>query len=308
MNNPSPARAASASPQQTGVLPLILLFALGLGFGVSFTLNKLATTNGVPFIPYVFWQSAGAALLLVVAALGLRQLPAVTGAHIRIYVVMALLNVAIPYLVLSYVAPKLPAGLLPIGLALVPGVIYLMALALRQERFGMLRFGGICLGLIGVLLILLPKASLPEPDMVGWLALSLVATLAFSLRAVLVPLMRPPATTSLSLACGLLIAATIIMLAIMAASGEWWAFEGDFGIGHGATVAGMFNNALILVLIFTVIRMSGPVFFGAVNYISMLVGVALGMLVFGEQHSLWVWLAIALVLVGLYLVNRGKAQ
>ncbi|MBT6829910.1 MAG: EamA family transporter, partial [Rhodospirillaceae bacterium] len=116
------------------------------------------------------------------------------------------------------------------------------------------------------------------------------------------------ATTSLSLACGLLIAATIIMLAIMAASGEWWAFEGDFGIGHGATVAGMFNNALILVLIFTVIRMSGPVFFGAVNYISMLVGVALGMLVFGEQHSLWVWLAIALVLVGLYLVNRGKAQ
>ena len=308
MYNPSPARAASASPQQTGVLPLILLFALGLGFGVSFTLNKLATTNGVPFIPYVFWQSAGAALLLVVAALGLRQLPAVTGAHIRIYVVMALLNVAIPYLVLSYVAPKLPAGLLPIGLALVPGVIYLMALALRQERFGVLRFGGICLGLVGVLVILLPKASLPEPDMVGWLALSLVATLAFSLRAVLVPLMRPPATTSLSLACGLLIAATIIMLAIMAASGEWWAFEGDFGIGHGATVAGMFNNALILVLIFTVIRMSGPVFFGAVNYISMLVGVALGMLVFGEQHSLWVWLAIALVLVGLYLVNRGKAQ
>ena len=308
MYNPSPARAASASLQQTGVLPLILLFALGLGFGVSFTLNKLATTNGVPFIPYVFWQSAGAALLLVVAALGLRQLPAVTGAHIRIYVVMALLNVAIPYLVLSYVAPKLPAGLLPIGLALVPGVIYLMALALRQERFGVLRFGGICLGLVGVLVILLPKASLPEPDMVGWLALSLVATLAFSLRAVLVPLMRPPATTSLSLACGLLIAATIIMLAIMAASGEWWAFEGDFGIGHGATVAGMFNNALILVLIFTVIRMSGPVFFGAVNYISMLVGVALGMLVFGEQHSLWVWLAIALVLVGLYLVNRGKAQ
>ncbi|MBT6828787.1 MAG: EamA family transporter, partial [Rhodospirillaceae bacterium] len=190
MYNPSPARAASASLQQTGVLPLILLFALGLGFGVSFTLNKLATTNGVPFIPYVFWQSAGAALLLVVAALGLRQLPAVTGAHIRIYVVMALLNVAIPYLVLSYVAPKLPAGLLPIGLALVPGVIYLMALALRQERFGVLRFGGICLGLVGVLVILLPKASLPEPDMVGWLALSLVATLAFSLRAVLVPLMR----------------------------------------------------------------------------------------------------------------------
>jgi drug/metabolite transporter (DMT)-like permease len=285
-----------------------MLFVLGLGFGVSFTLNKLATTNDVPFIPYVFWQSAGAALILTVIARAWRQLPAVTGAHLRIYGVMALLNVAIPYTVLAYVAPKLPAGLLPIGLALVPGVIYLMALALRLERFGLLRFGGICLGLVGVLVILLPKASLPEPGMAGWLALSLVATLAFSLRAVLVPLMRPPATTSLSLACGLLVAATRIMLVIMAASGEWWAFEGEFGIGQGAVIAGMFNNALILVLIFAIIRLSGPVFFGGVNYISMLVGVALGIIVFDERNSIWVWLAIALVLAGLYLVNRGKAR
>ncbi len=289
-------------------MPIIFLFVLGLCFGVSFILNRLATTNGVPFIPYVFWQSAGAALLLAVAAAGLRQLPAVSGAHLRIYVVMALLNVAIPYLVLAYVAPKLPASLLPIGLALVPGVIYLMALALRLERFGALRFGGICLGLVGVLLILVPKASLPEPGMAGWLALSLVATLSFALRAVLVPLMRPPATPSLSLACGLLVAASAIMFVIMAASGQWWAFGGDFGIGHWAVVAAMLNNSLILVLIFEVIRLAGPVFFGGVNYVSMLVGVALGIAIFGERHTMWVWLAIALVLAGLYLVNRGKAR
>ena len=205
VNNSTPARTSAAGAERSGVLPIVYLFVLGFCFGVSFVLNKIATTNGVPFIPYVFWQSIGAALILGVAAAGMRQLPAVTAAHLRIYVVMALLNVAMPYLVLVYVAPKLPASLLPIGLALVPGVIYLMALAFRLVRFGWLRFGGIGLGLAGVLLILLPKASLPEPGMAGWLALSLLATFSFSLRAVLVPLMRPPATPSLSLACGLLI-------------------------------------------------------------------------------------------------------
>jgi drug/metabolite transporter (DMT)-like permease len=267
VNNSTSAPASAAGPAGAGFLPIVYLLVLGFCFGVSFVLNKFATTNGVPFIPYVFWQTIGAALILGVAAAGLRQLPAVTGAHLRIYVVMALLNVAIPYVVLAYVADKLPASLLPIGLALVP-----------------------------------------EPGMAGWLALSLLATLSFSLRAVLVPLMRPPATPSLSLACGLLIAASAIMLVIMAATGQWWAFDGEFGMGHGMVLAAMVNNALLLVLIFEIIRIAGPVFFGGINYVSMLIGVVLGVVIFDESHTMWVWLAIALVLVGLYLVNRGKAR
>ncbi len=308
MNDTPPAQASAASPARSGLLPLFYLFVLGLCFALSFVLNRFATTNGVPVIPYVFWQTAGAAVIVIVVAAGARQLPKVTGAHLRIYVVMALLNVAIPYWVLAFVAPKLPASLLPIGLALVPGVIYLMALALRLERFGVMRFAGISIGLAGVLLILVPKASLPEPGMAGWLALSLVATVSFALRAVLVPLMRPPATPSIALACGLLIAASVIMLVVMAASGDWWAFDGSFGIGQGAVLAAMVNNALLLILIFEIIRLAGPVYFGGVNYVSMLLGVAFGVAIFGDRHTMWVWLAIVLVLAGLYLVNRGKAK
>ena len=98
------------------------------------------------------------------------------------------------------------------------------------------------------------------------------------------------------------------MLVIMAASGQWWAFDGAFGIDHGMVLAAMVNNALLLVLIFEIIRLTGPVFFGGVNYVSMLIGVALGIIIFAERHTMWVWRAIALVLAGLYLVNRGKAR
>ncbi|MFP6689382.1 MAG: hypothetical protein VCD31_08710, partial [Alphaproteobacteria bacterium] len=78
MNNSTPARTSAAGAERSGVLPIVYLFVLGFCFGVSFVLNKIATPNGVPFIPYVFWQSIGAALILGVAAAGMRQLPTVT--------------------------------------------------------------------------------------------------------------------------------------------------------------------------------------------------------------------------------------
>ena len=40
----------------------------------------------------------------------------------------------------------------------------------------------------------------------------------------------------------------------------------------------------------------------------MLIGVALGIVVFDERHTIWVWLEIALMLAGLYLMNWGEAR
>lgn len=299
--------SASITPsarQRPGLVPFVLLFVLGISFGAIFTLNRLATTNGVPFIPYLFWQALGGAVALLVLCAGLRQLPPIGFTHVRIYVVMAILNVLIPVCVFSFVAPKVPASLLPIGLSLVPMFIYAMALGLRMEKFHWLRFVGLTLGFGGVLLVLLPKASLPSPDMVGWIALSLIAPFSYALRSVLIPRLRPPQTTSLRLACGLLVAAAVIMLPVFFATDDRWAFDGAFGIGHWAVLGAMAHNALTLVLIFELVRLAGPVFFGTSNYIAMLVGVAMGMTVFGERQSLWIWAALALVVLGLYLVNK----
>ena len=49
---------------------MIYLFILGFCFGVSFILNRLATTNGFPFILYVIWLAAGAALIGGFAGMG----------------------------------------------------------------------------------------------------------------------------------------------------------------------------------------------------------------------------------------------
>ena len=279
-----PGSAAGPSP-----VTIAMLFVLGVSFALAISLNRFAADGDVPFLPYVFWQSfgGGAALMLVAAAL--RRLPPIDVPHVRIFLSTGALNLAFPYMLLAYLAHKVPASLLTLGLSLVPVMIYALALTLRQERFHTLRFGGILLGLAGILLVLVPQASLPAPGMAGWVALGLVPSLSYAVNAVLIARWRPQQTTSLALGAGLMLASAGYVFIVMAATGEWWAFGGSFGIGHWATIAAMANNSVSFYLVFEVIRRAGPVIFSTVNYVATLSGMGFGMWFFGDAPSAYIW-------------------
>jgi drug/metabolite transporter (DMT)-like permease len=294
------ARAAWRSP---GAVPVLMLFVLGMSLALVLVFNRVAADNGVPFIPYVFWQSLGGCVILLILALTLSGFPPISWVHARVYVVTGTLNLTIPYLIFAFVASKVPTGILSLGLSLVPVTIYALALMFRLDSFRIVRFFGILLGLAGLLLVLLPKASLPSPDMVGWVALGLVAPLCYALNAICVAMLRPPEGDSVQLAGGLMFAGSISMLAVMAVTGEWWAFDGTFGDGHWATIAAMANNALTFYLIFELIKRAGPVFFSMVNYVATLTSMGLGIWLFRDAHSLWIWAALALIGASLVLVN-----
>jgi drug/metabolite transporter (DMT)-like permease len=283
-----------------------MLFLIGLAFALTFVFNRLAVTNGVPLIPYVFWQALGGAAILLVAAKVTEQLPVVSPTYLRVYLLTGLFNVCLPILVLSFVASRVPSGILSLGLMLVPLMIYALALVLAIDRFRLVRLFGILLGFSGVLFVLLPKASLPSPDMVGWVLLGLLAPLCYSIGAILMALLQPSAAKSLPLACGLLLASAVIMALVMVVTRNWWFFEGRFATGHWAVIGAMANQALIFVLMFEIIKRAGPVFFSTSNYIATLVGVGFGMLFFGDSHSVWIWVALVLMFAGLFFVNSPE--
>lgn len=295
--------AERAAWRSAGGAPILMLFVLGLSFALVIMLNRVATTNGVPFIPYVFWQSLGGCIILLALALATSGLPLLSWRHVRVYLVTGTLNLSVPYLIFAFVAPKVPPGILSLGLSLVPISIYALALIIGLDRFSLLRFLGILVGLAGVVLVLLPETSLPSPGMVGWVALGFAAPLCYALNAVCVALLRPPEGSSVQFACGLMFVASISMLGVTAINGEWWAFEGEFGEGHWATIAAMVNNVVSFYLIFELIKRAGPVFFSMVNYVATLVGIALGIWIFSDAHSYWIWAALVLIGVSLSLVN-----
>jgi drug/metabolite transporter (DMT)-like permease len=56
-----------------------------------------------------------------------------------------------------------------------------------------------------------------------------------------------------------------------------------------------------------IIRKAGPVVFSSNNFVTTLAAVIWGMIIFGERHSAYVWGAIALMCLGLFLVTRPTA-
>lgn len=100
----------------------------------------------------------------------------------QVYVVIALIGTVLPNSAGYEAIRHLPSGLVSILLSMVPIFAFPIALAFGNERFEPVRLGGLLLGLVGVLLLAAPEASLPERAMVLFIPLALVAPAFYGLE------------------------------------------------------------------------------------------------------------------------------
>ena len=140
------AGAAGAGAPRIGARAVVYLLVAGALYGLLFSINKVATTNAVPGLAYVFWHTLGAGLILWLGCVATRTPVGLDRAHLRLYLVAGAVGIAIPVSLLAHVAPRLPASLVVMVTSLSPTCTYLMAMALRMERFRLLSTGGVLLG------------------------------------------------------------------------------------------------------------------------------------------------------------------
>ncbi len=240
---------------------------------------------------------------IVSAARG--KLPRFSLVHLRSYVGTGALAIAIPIPLLTYVAPNLPAGVVTLVIILSPPLTYVFATLLGMEKPHWLRIVGTLLGLGGVLIVILPKTSLPSPDMAGWVVLALGAPLCFAMTNVFAARFRPPESLSVTLASGLLLAAAVLLVPVMLGTGQLYLFPGPSFEADLALLLVTLVNALHYFLFLDIIRLAGPVFFAQFNYLAVIAGIGWGLAIVGERHSIYVWGALAVMLLGLTLVNYG---
>ena len=75
----------------------------------------------------------------------------------------------------------------------------------------------------------------------------------------------------------------------------------------GLAIAGIaFGSCVAYAMFFYTIKSSGPVFASQCAYAVTISGVIWGIIIFSEQHSIWIWISVIVMLLGLVLVSPDE--
>lgn len=301
---------STASSSRSAGYALALVCVLGTFWGLAFSLSKVAANAGVPPLGYAWWQSLGSGLVLLVIAMVRRQVPPTDGRHLRYFLFMGAFGLGIPNALLYVVIAQIPVGLVSAITNMVPLYTYIISLALLLDRFALSRAAGVLIGLAGAVILVLPGAGTPEPWMTGWLLLAMIGPVCYAVSVVGGTRWRPKETPSMSLAIGMLIGAGLLIAPVVIGTGSVYLPNPmALTIADAAITGQLVITCIMFNIYFSLLRFATPLVVSLVGYLVTVSGIGWGMLLFGEQHSPWLFGAVILIFGGLALVNytpRGK--
>lgn len=313
-------------------LGLWLIFgALALAWGSSFLFIKIGVDEGLgPFtlVSYRLWIAV--AFLSAVMVLTRGRLPRRDGG-LRKLAALAIINVAIPFSLITWGELYISSALASILNGLVPlMVIVLAAMMLRDEPMTANRVGGLLIGFAGAILLLSPDLGVAPGStdqgamLLGELAL-VVASVSYAFSAIYIrrvisgkPLVDDPirgrrAASPAEIALPQCLVATVITSAlalVFERPGPGTLVPVPPTVPAWVAVAwlGVIGSGLAYLLFFRLISAWGATRTSMVTYVMPIVGISLGVLLLGERLYPAEVIGAALVIGGLVLANSSFGQ
>lgn len=296
----APAAAGTGGP---GLGAYGALVACGAAWGLTTPLIKTATLAGHGALGIALWQSSVNLILLGLALAltgGFRGMP-FDGPALRLYAVFGLLGMALPSWASFTGTTHLPSGIMSIVIALVPIFALPLALILGTERFSAVRLGGVLLGGAAVALLVAPGGALPQPGLWVWVLVGALAPVFYAIEGAWVAASRVSAGPLQVLWGGSVVAVLTLIPLNLALGGP--ILPGPVGRAEGLLVlAGLMSLGAYAGYI-DVLRRNGAVFGAQVGYVVTGSGVIWAMVLLGERYPPAVWAALALLFLGLALVQ-----
>lgn len=288
-----------------------VLVALGVGWGSTQSLGKIAASGGAGPMALVFWQLLIGSVMLGAIALARGQRLLFTPPALRFYVIIAVLGTVAPAASFYTSITRLPAGVMSIIIATVPMIAFPLGLLLGAEVFLRRRFVGLLLGLAGVLLIALPSTALPDPAMAAFLPVALIAPVFYALEGLYVARAGTAGMDAVTAMFGASVAGALMALPIMLALGQGYVPQ-SFNVPEAAMLFMSALHALLYAAFIWLAARAGAVFATQTSYIVTASGMIWAVVILGERFSPLVILAACVMMGGMALVQpaprKNKAE
>ncbi len=241
----------------------------------------------------------GGAALVVWLALTGRD--ARLGEHWRAYLVIGIVNSALPFFLFAYAALTLPASYMAILNAMVPMFAVVLAAIWLDEPLTLGRLAGIASGIAGVALV--TNAGAIEMSATTWLAVGacLVATICYAASAVGIKL-RGRALSPYAIAAWSQVFAGLVLLppgAMLPPTGPWTPT-----VVASLLALALLCSAVAYLLYFRLIGDIGPTRTSTLTFMLPAFGIVWGALLLGETITTTMLLGAALIVGGSAAVLR----
>jgi drug/metabolite transporter (DMT)-like permease len=275
----------------------LMLVILALVWGASFMLIKVAGRELAP-ATLITGRLASAAVALAavaVASLGVRGTAAAIRESWHWLAVVALVNTALPFWLLSWGETRIDSGLASIIQAAVPIFNAVIAFGFfRESRVTGLRLAGLAIGFVGVALLV---GAQPEGKALGAVAVVGMA-LCYAVGTLIAGrhLRRTPTLV-------VALASTGISTLVVAPAGVVQAPHAPISWKAIAAVLvlGLVGTAFAYLLFFALIQRAGAPYATLVTYLVPPIALAYGAVFLGERFGPSAFGALVLVLVGVAL-------
>ncbi len=281
------------------------LLTLGLLWGGSFMVLKIAVTEVPPASTTAGRLVIAAIVLVVLAYAGGHRLPLTLHAW-RQYFIMGAFAAALPFTLIGWGEVAIDSGLAAILMAVTPlSTLILAHLFVSDEPLALPRLLGILLGLAGVIVLIGPAALSGLGDQA--IRQAAVALGAVCYAGANIYARRLPKESDMTNSAGIMMAAAILWTPVALIGEQPWTIEPSMAAIMAIIVLGLLPTALATLIYLRLIRAAGPTFVSLSNYLVPLFGVFLGVLILDESLHSNAAIALVLVLAGIALARRGRS-
>ncbi|WP_300513243.1 DMT family transporter [Aliiroseovarius sp.] len=283
------------------------LVLLGAGWGLTGVLAKIAIEGGHRHFGMIFWQMVISALVLGALTYLRGKRPGLGRRQIAFYLFIALTGTVLPNAAGYTALERLPAGVQAITIAAVPMFAFPIALLLRNESFRLMRLAGLGVGLAGVALLVAPETSLP-PGVALWVPVALIAPLLYGIEGNVVAKWGTAGLDPIQALFGASVLGACLSLPLALGTGAFIDPTLPWNGADWALIGSSTIHALVYSGYVWLVGRAGPSFAAQVSYLVTGFGVLWAMALLGENYSGWVWAALGLMMLGLFLVQPRESR